>query len=130
MTTNNPEGLYIPIWFYSNRTGHKCLQTLWIFTFQSGSIQMFRFPICELLHSFFTFQSGSIQMDVGGYTVEGFNHFTFQSGSIQIIFAKGFLAVKTTLHSNLVLFKSSPICLPLSSNILYIPIWFYSNIKT
>ena len=99
------ECLYIPIWFYSNVDGSVCSPNFINFTFQSGSIQITQLQkkYNELLT--FTFQSGSIQMTLNGTKVQSI----------------------TTLHSNLVLFKS----LLLNQNrllfLLYIPIWFYSN---
>ena len=57
-------------------------------------------------------------------------HFTFQSGSIQIQWVAVCRCPLCTLHSNLVLFKSSCSCLPLPPIKLYIPIWFYSNVQS
>ena len=54
--------------------------------------------------------------------------FTFQSGSIQLSFHLPCMYSHTALHSNLVLFKLSFALSALASLILYIPIWFYSNI--
>ena len=163
--------LYIPIWFYSNQTVflNKLCQAC--FTFQSGSIQIasinlyplpgkhFTFQsgsiqiiIClKLCYAFrnFTFQSGSIQMYISANQDNIVSTFTFQSGSIQIRWKADTFLKKTTLHSNLVLFKFFYVDFPhgsaysLHSNlvlfkcngstepsqivILYIPIWFYSN---
>ena len=102
-----------------------------------------------LVHFIFTFQSGSIQ--ICSFTLSSINSicFTFQSGSIQITIKTWYLTKYLTLHSNLVLFKSSQcrengiFIYPLHSNLvlfkltlfvsgqnremLYIPIWFYSN---
>ena len=54
-------------------------------------------------------------------------NFTFQSGYIQIMSG---LILKTsykTLHSNLVIFKFLIFIINSLANILYIPIWLYSN---
>ena len=76
--------LYIPIWFYSNGEKWKKISEANGFTFQSGSIQM------------------TVQSDGGEETIT----FTFQSGSIQIGFDMSSKIDLTSLHSNLVLFKS------------------------
>ena len=99
------------------------------FTFQSGSIQIICLQLSCSVHQIFTFQSGSIQMIAQLLDDEG---------------------DKTTLHSNLVLFKyyDNTVNLPYISTftfqsgsiqisnhsfcnlfyrLLYIPIWFYSN---
>ena len=54
--------------------------------------------------------------------------FTFQSGSIQMDPYAILLHIFPALHSNLVLFKFNKLHISVSDIILYIPIWFYSNI--
>ena len=142
--------LYIPIWFYSN--GKPCInvQFVKIFTFQSGSIQIFLNTSIAFAITPFTFQSGSIQIILSYLLSRCCSIFTFQSGSIQIFpFQRTFLRLYYPLHSNLVLFKSADAVkeqinkVALHSNLvlfkqglrlqrklgrfLYIPIWFYSN---
>ena len=122
--------LYIPIWFYSNsirryrvfsrgRTLHSNLvlfkwprkwlileslriftfqsgsiqirakrlycRTIWNFTFQSGSIQMITQCVMNYVLTYFTFQSGSIQIKCPQIGLFSMLYFTFQSGSIQMI---------------------------------------------
>ena len=120
------------------------------FTFQSGSIQMYFHLPCMYSHTAlhsnlvlfkygrskkefynsytFTFQSGSIQIKRVFLTSAISIPFTFQSGSIQMYFHLPCMYSHTALHSNLVLFKLSFALSALASLILYIPIWFYSNI--
>ena len=142
--------LYIPIWFYSNQFGSESNPMLFIFTFQSGSIQIEVRKQKGKDDTTFTFQSGSIQIKIAlrPYQEEAF---TFQSGSIQILSRSGLYHTGKPLHSNLVLFKCFFISFFLqtlfrftfqSGSIqmfasqrrrparwqLYIPIWFYSNI--
>ena len=76
------------------------------FTFQSGSIQMLAFSHSSTMYPTFTFQSGSIQINPLAIFILGKRYFTFQSGSIQILLVY------------LIKYKF---------NLLYIPIWFYSN---
>ena len=141
--------LYIPIWFYSNQFGSESNPMLFIFTFQSGSIQIEVRKQKGKDDTTFTFQSGSIQIKIAlrPYQEEAF---TFQSGSIQILSRSGLYHTGKPLHSNLVLFKCFFISFFLqtlfrftfqSGSIqmfasqrrrharwqLYIPIWFYSN---
>ena len=119
--------LYIPIWFYSNKITYKL----------------------DVRMNTFTFQSGSIQMKTNYYRTFAIYSFTFQSGSIQMALSLKDCLLLSSLHSNLVLFKSDDVTarrehvLPLHSNLvlfklkfskntydflkLYIPIWFYSN---
>ena len=142
--------LYIPIWFYSNNVNFRTALNTYFFTFQSGSIQIgvmwsgsisvtslhsnlvlfklqmmfchdiFLLPLHSNLVLFkysrvilvfrailnFTFQSGSIQILFLKFLLRFYFNFTFQSGSIQI---------------------KRPVCLPFLF-VLYIPIWFYSNL--
>ena len=77
------------------------------FTFQYGSIQMLRDAAAQMTDTTFTFQYGSIQIVVVKKAKNCRIKFTFQYGSIQI-----------KAHR--------PSCnLPL----IYIPIWFYSNVN-
>ena len=77
-----------------------------VFTFQSGYIQMHmqKFVSNQVIN--FTFQSGYIQIDYSFVYAQGVQAFTFQSGYIQIDYA---------MRYELVL------------DVLYIPIWLYSN---
>ena len=108
-------------------------------------------PFCAIrLNMFiFTFQSGYIQMYILLSKYCTLYCFTFQSGYIQIRLRKREKSRKRTLHSNLVIFKSLSqseqvlLLFPLHSNLvifkfckltvkacvseLYIPIWLYSN---
>ena len=99
--------IYIPIWFYSNQTANTLIEMGITFTFQSGSIQI-------------NLRAGE---NFAGIT------FTFQSGSIQMETVRAMLKDLEYLHSNLVLFKSPLLCLLYHYKQIYIPIWFYSNIK-
>ena len=78
------------------------------FTFQSGSIQIQNQNPNGNCPYTFTFQSGSIQIGVTENASKEANRFTFQSGSIQMIQEP---KDSKRLWS------------------LYIPIWFYSNVK-
>ena len=120
--------LYIPIWFYSNAIEEAkkrkmkeplhsnlvlfkstyfypiCLSP-YIFTFQSGSIQMVSGQKNLRMHRHFTFQSGSIQIFSNNIFALSDYTFTFQSGSIQMLFNRSVKFFILSLHSNLVLFK-------------------------
>ena len=117
---------------HSNLVIFKCyIYTLCIgplsFTFQSGSIQMETATALGILANNFTFQSGSIQITTWFNGIKNQLSFTFQSGSIQIVAIIVLVPTVATLHSNLVLFKSTFYIQNIFSNYLYIPIWFYSN---
>ena len=99
------------------------------FTFQSGSIQMKTLQQYRTSLVGFTFQSGSIQMIIFRISCSTFTDFTFQSGSIQIRAEyESKYPEKMPLHSNLVLFKYCGTWRHFFQVILYIPIWFYSNL--
>ena len=119
-----------PIWFYSNTDATNIVIERYAFTFQSGSIQIVGNTTSQYYQDHFTFQSGSIQIVDGSVCSPNFINFTFQSGSIQIQWVAVCRCPLCTLHSNLVLFKSSCSCLPLPPIKLYIPIWFYSNVQS
>ena len=112
--------------FYSfpNQTHAHC-----IFTFQSGSIQIFSSSPLVAQSKSFTFQSGSIQIFSSSPLVAQSKSFTFQSGSIQIMVKTIIDKFKKSLHSNLVLFKSIITLYKFCIIWLYIPIWFYSNVN-
>ena len=100
--------LYIPIWFYSNLISHFSsfyLIELYIPIWFYSNPERPRQPDYWY---YFTFQSGSIQIGVTENASKEANRFTFQSGSIQMIQEP---KDSKRLWS------------------LYIPIWFYSNVK-
>ena len=101
------KNLYIPIWFYSNEVKGLDVIDVDTFTFQSGSIQIFLASKNDESFSRFTFQSGSIQIIGDNLGNDMSSTFTFQSGSIQI----------------------QAICIKDTHMLLYIPIWFYSNLR-
>ena len=78
--------------------------------------------------NFFTFQSGSIQMYVKCFLDAFYNFFTFQSGSIQMLPAHWWLKPSVILYIPIWFYSNvahdRSIC---TLNSLYIPIWFYSN---
>ena len=76
--------LYIPIWFYSNFVSLVACFAFYVFTFQSGSIQMPTSTSYVLSTKYFTFQSGSIQIPCSSISTALSVFFTFQSGSIQM----------------------------------------------
>ena len=99
--------LYIPIWLYSNadrifESAVKLILYIPIW-FYSNCIAFFSSSICK--------------------------YFTFQSGSIQIYLRISQAFDLNSLHSNLVLFKCFLAKRFTIVSILYIPIWFYSNIS-
>ena len=97
--------IYIPIWFYSNAQALKNSWAAAKFTFQYGSIQIPPYFPKSTLDRIFTFQYGSIQMSFSLSIDEVESLFTFQYGSIQ-------------MYQSLI---------NLLKNVIYIPIWFYSN---
>ena len=97
--------LYIPIWLYSNSV-QQSLQVYFCQLYIPIWLYSNRFyQLCHLPIRIFTFQSGYIQM------------------------AKGICPCQPlrALHSNLVIFKSTPALLLNLLPLLYIPIWLYSN---
>ena len=68
--------------------------------------KFYSFPNQTHAHCIFTFQSGSIQIFSSSPLVAQSKSFTFQSGSIQIMVKTIIDKFKKSLHSNLVLFKS------------------------
>ena len=95
----------------------------YIFTFQSGDIQIPAVVKSGNQVLIFTFQSGDIQMFK--FKVFDFlsNIFTFQSGDIQIWLWCTWIQKKINLHSNLVIFK----CYKVYSQISFI-INLHSNL--
>ncbi len=99
--------LYIPIWLYSDVGGYRSGEYNEYFTFQSGYI-----PTVELLHArtlvHLALHSNLVifQRSPPGNKIFARSFFTFQSGYIPT-------------------FLKAPALLP--ENILYIPIWLYSN---
>ena len=98
--------LYIPIWFYSNSIFWKIGEQILIAL--HSNLVLFKFVSSYKLKpkQIFTFQSGSIQI----YLIENIQlkdvTFTFQSGSIQMkVVGLEPILEEVTLHSNLVLFK-------------------------
>ena len=116
--------IYIPIWWYSNYCKCDCNKNLhsnlvifkyvlarciiivvFLFTFQSGDIQMSVAPLNFLIIPIFTFQSGDIQIYKTSRWSLWSIRFTFQSGDIQIIRQHKYNRSTCNLHSNLVIFK-------------------------
>ena len=98
--------LYIPIWLYSNWDKVRLSSSATSFTFQSGYIQMIAGTIFPAFRVIFTFQSGYIQIYIASSRINSSFVFTFQSGYIQM---KALQVLAT------------------NNNLLYIPIWLYSN---
>ena len=121
--------LYIPIWFYSN-VNYYFRKFSCEFSLHSNLV-LFKSCSCPswcVLMNFFTFQSGSIQMYVKCFLDAFYNFFTFQSGSIQMLPAHWWLKPSVILYIPIWFYSNvahdRSIC---TLNSLYIPIWFYSN---
>ena len=100
-----------------------------LFTFQSGDIQILRAIDFAFSTPIFTFQSGDIQIPYSSFIFAHIFIFTFQSGDIQICYVSkdGYtftlIYIPIWWYSNLlsyILFRILRLC-------IYIPIWWYSN---
>ena len=98
--------IFFQTWFYKNLPWLFLFVISKPFTFQSGSIQMLAFSHSSTMYPTFTFQSGSIQIIHIDIFILGKRYFTYKSGNNQIL--------------RISIFKYK-------FNLLYIPIWFYSN---
>ena len=97
--------LYIPIWFYSNPSVCIAAAISFVFTFQSGSIQILTKSHPCTVHATLHSNLVLFKFCFTDTSFQSFDFFTFQSGSIQINMAKRVNEGFETLHSNLVLFK-------------------------
>ena len=104
------------------------MQNKFVFTFQSGDIQMSLSCFCSLYISSFTFQSGDIRIWKRFRKWGGIPTFTFQSGDIRMTI--------TAQQTNMIFqftFQSGDIQMLLLliflvyTILIYIPIWWYSN---
>jgi len=98
------------------------------FTFQYGSTQIKLAPALLNVTPSFTFQYGSTQMNSGDWNSGNRNRFTFQYGSTQIRFSKRTLCFSISFTFQ---YGSTQIKMYLrtiqTAELIYIPIWFYSN---
>ena len=143
--------LYIPIWLYSNTVGLITTIFPFFFTFQSGYIPTYRKNHYFDKKQVFTFQSGYIptfshkdsliytfialhsttlklrlfrvSLQARLTTIWNYNLVIFQYPLIHLYVASNHWA----LHSNLVIFQCMRVSVNKIRQLLYIPIWLYSN---
>ena len=127
--SKNRNQIYIPLWFYSNgKTSIQILLHL-IFTFHYGSILITSKALNNFSPTKFTFHYGSILILLKFDRPHARTKFTFHYGSILIkpLFYFDVTTKRFTFHYGSILIW----CLPIwnSPVIIYIPLWFYSNLR-